>query len=111
MDSWYVWFILGMSVGSGLGVLSMIACDMWFIDKVLQAWLKPKISEADRNDLIALAKGLEKSTDDPAYSEETEAIRKAILEIAIAKPIAVKKLDDTLPKRYSESDSKDTDNA
>lgn len=89
MSDWVVGFMLGMFVGSCLGILSMIVCDIYFLDKIIQAWIKPKLSEADREDLIALAKGLK-------GDEEVEAIRKAILEIAEAKPITAKRLEDTL---------------
>lgn len=89
MSAWTFGFMLGMFVGSCLGVLSMIVCDIYFLDKVIQTWIKPRLLEADREDLIALAKGLK-------GDEEVEAIRKAILEIAEAKPITAKNLDDTL---------------
>lgn len=93
MNSWHVWFMLGMFVGSCLGVLSMIVCDIYFMDKIIQAWLKPRLSKDDIQDLRELAKGLERFPSDP---EEVEAIRKAILEIVEAKPVTARKLEDTL---------------
>jgi hypothetical protein len=94
--TWYIWFALGMFVGSFLGVIPLIVYDVHRMNIRLADWLKPKVSEADRHDLIALAKGLERSSDDPLYSEEVEAIRKAILEIAEGKPVTARKLEDTL---------------
>lgn len=94
--TWYIWFALGMFVGSFLGVIPLIVYDVQRMNIRLADWLKPKISEADRQDLIALAKGLERSSDDPMYSEEVESIRKAILEIADGKPVTARKLEDTL---------------
>jgi len=88
--------MLGMFVGSCLGVLSMIVCDIYFLDKMIQAWLKPRLSKDDIQDLRDLVKGLERSPGDPLYNEEVEAIRKAIQEIVEAKPITAKKLEDTL---------------
>lgn len=94
--TWYAWFALGMFVGSFLGVIPLIIYDVQRMNIRLADWLKPKISEADRQDLIALAEGLRRSSDDPLYSEEVEAIRKAIQEIVEAKPVTARKLDDTL---------------
>lgn len=93
MNNWHVWFMLGMFVGTCLGVLSMIVCDIYFMDKIIQAWLKPRLSKDDIQDLRELAKGLERFPNDP---EEVEAVRKAILEIVEAKSVTARKLEDTL---------------